>query len=301
MRTVTAPFRRTAALVLLVLLLQACDSRTPVATSATARPGALPTSSTQVRRVPAVRTVPDGSASGPISATAMCPSGQVLLGGGYALASGASAERAAVFEDYPSSASAWKVTVSNASVGGPLTLTVYADCLQARFSVTTQLIVSTQTVPNDGGLRTVVAHCPANTTVTGGGYRDAGYSGGPAGNGWQATYIPRGENPPATVRVFALCASHNLQSALIATATQPVAVGGTAAASIACPSGGMLVGGGYSYDGTPSFAFVDAPDSAFGSWQVQLADQGIAGALGSPGTLRASAVCVGNAAPVIGG
>jgi hypothetical protein len=262
--------------------------------------GSAPTPTAQMRRVPAIRAVADSGTSGPISATARCPGGQVLLGGSYALSSGVSVQRAAVVEDYPSSASAWTVTVINDSVGGPLTLTVYADCLHAQFSMTTQMIVNAPTVPNDGSLHTFIAHCPVGTTITGGGYRDAGSSGSPAGDGWQATYIPRSENPPAKVRIFALCASHNLQPGLIATATQSVAVGETATVSIACPIGELLVGGGYSYDGTPSFAFVDEPDSDFASWQVQLADQGIAGGLGFPGTLTASAVCVRIASPITG-
>jgi hypothetical protein len=164
-----------------------------------------------------------------------------------------------------------------------------------------RLIATTQTVPNDAALHTLAAHCPAGTTVTGGGYRDAGYSGGPTADGWQATYIPRGENPPATARLYALCASHNLQPGEIASATQAVAVGGTATLSVAFPGGELLVGGGYSYDGTPSFAFTNAPSSDFASWQVQLTDQGIAGGLGFAGTLKASALCVRIASPISSG
>jgi hypothetical protein len=300
MWTATAPFRLMTAVVLMVPILLACGSCAPAVTSATTGPAVIPPPTAQMTRVPAVRAVADSGTSGPISATARCPGGQVMLGGSYALSSTASVQRAAVPEDYPSSASAWTVTVINADVGGPLTLTVYADCLHAQFSVTTQLIVMAPTVPNDASLHTFVAHCPMGTTVTGGGYRDAGYGGSPTGDGWQTTYIPRGENPPATVRIFALCASHNLQPGVIATDTQAVAVGGTATVSIVCPAGGLLVGGGYRYDGTPSFAFVDAPVSDFASWQVQLADQGIAGGLGRPGTLAASAVCVRIASPITG-
>jgi hypothetical protein len=225
----------------------------------------------------------------------------VLLGGGYALSSGRNVQRAAVIENYPASVNAWTVTVTNGTDGGPLTLTVYADCLLARFSVTTQMIVTTPTVPNDESLHTFVAHCPVGATVTGGGYRDGGFSGSPTESGWQATYIPRGENPPPTVSVFALCASGALQPGVIAVTAQAVAVGGRTTLSMACPAGVLLVGGGYRYDSLPSDAYVDAPASDFASWHVELADQGIAGGLGRAGTLTASAVCVRIASPSVSG
>lgn len=238
-----------------------------------------------------VQSVPDSGASGNVTATATCPSGQVMLSGGYALSGGMQVQRASVLEDYPASVSAWTVTVVNAAIGGALTLTVYADCLQANFAVTTQLVVNPQTVPNDQSLHTFVAQCPVGTVVTGGGYRDTGFGGSPTGNGWQATFVPLGENPPANARTFALCASSPLRPALIATTTQSVAVGGAAPVSIACPAGRLLVGGGYSYNGLPSFAFVDRPASDFASWQIQFQDQGLGGGPGEPGTLTASAAC----------
>jgi hypothetical protein len=79
---------------------------------------------------------------------------------------------------------------------------------------------------------------------------------------------------------------------LIAVTSQAVAVGGSATLSVACPAGELLVRGGYRYDGLPSDAYVDEPASDFASWQVELADQGIAGEQGSAGTLTARAVCV---------
>jgi hypothetical protein len=215
-----------------------------------------------------------------------------VLGGGYALSGGVNVQRAAVSEDFPPSVNAWTVTANNATSGGPLTLTVYADCLLADGSVTTRMIVTTPTVPNDAALHTFVAHCPQGTTVTGGGYRDGGFNGSPTEDGWQVTYIPRSENPPPTVRVMAVCASQPLQPGSMATATQAVTVGGRATLGIACPAGELLVGGGYRYDGSPATAYVNAPASDFASWQVALADQGIAGGAGFPGTLTARAVCL---------
>jgi hypothetical protein len=215
-----------------------------------------------------------------------------MLGGGYALSSGVNVERAAVIENYPASVDAWTVTVSNASDGGPLTLTAYADCLLSQFPVTTQIVVTTLTVPNDESLHTFGAACPVGTTATGGGYRDGGFSGGPTEHGWQATFIPRGENPPPSVRVFAICARHNLQVGSIAVTSHAIEAGGSATLIVACSSGELLVGGGYSYNGLPANAYVDEPASDFAAWQVELADQGIAGGQGSGGILTASAVCV---------
>jgi hypothetical protein len=250
--------------------------------------------------VSSARTVADSGTSSPVTVTATCPSGHVVLGGGYALSGGVNVERAAVIEDFPTSVTTWTVTANGATGGGPLTLTVYAGCLLEGGPVTTQMIVSTPTVPNDGSLHTFVAPCPVGTTVTGGGYRDGGFNGSPTEDGWQVTYIPRGENPPPTVRVFAICASQQVHVGVIATATQAVAVGGRATLAIACPAGELLVGGGYRYDGAPSTAYVNEPASDFASWQVEILDQGIAGAAGYPGTLTANAVCVWTAPPSAG-
>jgi hypothetical protein len=299
MRTDTAPLWAMAALVLLVTALAACSGSSLVVTSTPARPTATssPTSSlttpptTPMTRASSVRAVADSSVSGPISATATCPDGHVMLSGGYALSDGLNVQRAAVFEDYPASENTWTATAANPDVSGPLTLTVYADCLLACFAVTTQVVVTTPTVPNGGSLSTFVARCPVGTTVTGGGSRDDGLNGSPSGNGWQATCIPRGENPPPTVSVFALCASGSLQPGVIAESSQTVAVGGSATLSIACPTGEVLVGGGFRYYGLPSDASVDEPANDFASWQVTLADLNAEGQ-GSAGTLTASAVCV---------
>jgi hypothetical protein len=247
-----------------------------------------------------VRTVADSGASGLITATASCPDGQALLGGGYALSGSVNVQRAAVLDNYPASVNSWTVTVSNADDSGPLTLTVYADCLLIRLAVTTQIVVTTPAAPNDGSLHTFVTHCPVGTTVTGGGSRDWGFNESPTRDGWQATYIPGSENPPPTATVFALCASGALQPGLIASTSRAVAVGDNATLSIACPADELLVGGGYYYDGLPSDAYVDEPSSDFASWRVALADLDAQGQ-GSAGTLTSSAVCVRIASPSASG
>ncbi len=294
MRKAATSFRPIAGLALAACVLLACGTSTSVVTSNTAVPTktSTPAPSAQMTAVTVVQSVANSGASGPVTATASCPSGQVMLSGGYALTGGANVQPAAVQEDYPASTSAWTVTVLNTTVGGSLTLTVYADCPHANFAVTTQIVANPQTVPNDASLHTLSAMCPAGTSVTGGGYRDSGFGSGPTGNGWQATYIPRGENPPATARLYAVCASSALQAAAPATTTQPVAQGATGSATVACPAGQLQVGGGYGYSGTPSFAYTDAPTSGFAGWQIQLADQGIPGGPGGAGTLTASAVCM---------
>jgi hypothetical protein len=242
-------------------------------------------------RVAAVRAVADSRVSGLITATATCPAGQVMLGGGYALSGSANLQSAAILDDYPASVNAWTVTLTNADDDGPLTLTVYADCLLRRLSVTTHMVVTTPTDPNGGPLHTFVTHCPVGAMVTGGGSRDWGFNESPTRDGWQATYIPGSENPPPTATVFAVCASGALQPGVIVSASQAVTIGASASLSVACPADELLVGGGYYYDGLPSDAYVDEPSSDFSSWQVELADQDAQGQ-GIAGTLTASAVCV---------
>jgi hypothetical protein len=121
MRTTTTRSHLIVALVLTAVALPACGGSSSLVS---ARPDATTSPTANMTRVAAVRAVAESGTSGPVTATAACPDGQVMLGGGYARAGDVRVQRAAVIEDYPSSARARTVTAINATAGGPLTLTV---------------------------------------------------------------------------------------------------------------------------------------------------------------------------------
>jgi hypothetical protein len=62
------------------------------------------------------------SSQGPYTATASCPAGQPLLGDGFDEHGTTNAQQAGTLASYPTSASTWTLTGTNAAVGGPLCL-----------------------------------------------------------------------------------------------------------------------------------------------------------------------------------
>jgi hypothetical protein len=144
----------------------------------------------------------------------------------------------------------------NATLGGPLRLVVYADCLQANFAVTTSIVP----VGPAGGTQT--ASCPSGMVVTGGGYKDNGHFSWllPSGSGWQGSLAGNGN--PTTL--YAICASSPLQAGATPAIPASVASSGIGTATVSCPAGQLLVGGGFRVT-PPAVDFVSEPAQAPGS------------------------------------
>lgn len=270
----------------IMLVLLACGATTTIAggsPTATATATLAPPTSTPVpapsatlTEVSTVKQVAN-SAQGPVSASVQCPAGQVMVSGGYSLTGGTNAQQADVLNSYPSSSSTWSVTELNATVGGPLTLTVFADCLKANFSVTTSIVSAGPA----GG--TVSKSCPAGSLVTGGGYQGSGQFSafGPSGNGWSATVFS------SSTKVYAICATGGLKAGSRPSATGAIASDGSGTAAVACPSGSLLVGGGFS-ETPPSVVFTSRGNSALTQWQVQASDRSFGSASNLSVTARAT-------------
>ena len=199
------------------------------------------------------------------AATASCPSGEPLLGGGFIVRlDDANGEDGTVPDDsYPSSSTTWKVDVTTAASG--IHVTTIAVCLKANFAAATKIVQTS----NGGGDTTVV--CPSGSAVTGGGFRSGGGTNAaskPSGNGWKiSTGIPFGGSASPTA--YAVCATQGLQAAGVKTATKTVADGTVTSNGAACSSGQYPVGGGYNgyLPGGDSFwrVFLNAPETGQGT------------------------------------
>ena len=226
-----------------------------------------------------------------VTASAACPGGEPLLSGGYSL----QADAGYVVSSYPSSASAWTVTVhneGNGGTGGPVTLTAYANCLQANFPVTAQVASASPSVLADGNARSASINCPAGTLVTGGGFQ--GSNGNslsmPSGNGWTAQLSVQ-VGSSATPKLFVICASGKLTAGATPSNSAPVTIATPADLTVGCPTGQLLVGGGYGEGDYLGGASTSAGTSDFTQWLVQATIQGATGP-GATITETGYAVCI---------
>lgn len=249
------------------------SSQTPVVTGTAAQSGA-PTLAPAATATPTVapqanvvgvfsNAVAVGSNSSG-SASASCPSGKPLLGGGFIVRlDGAGEDGIPPANSYPSSGATWTVSVS--TLAGSVHLTAIAVCLQANFAATTQIVQA-----SNGGPDTTVA-CPSGSALTGGGFRSGDGTNAasqPNGNGWKvSTGIPMGGSASPTA--YAVCATQGLKAAATTSNTKTVANGTVTSNGAVCASGQYPVGGGYNgyTPGADTFwhVFLDSPDVGQGT------------------------------------
>ena len=236
----------------------------PTATIASSVPAAPASSGPPyIEQASAQTTVPAGESA---AAVAACPTGSLMLGGGFASAQGLQ-----VIASMPDP-TGWLVTGLN-DTAGALTLTAYASCLHNADG--TIQVVSAQ-VPVSGA---PIARCPAGEIVTGGGYADGtgslevyistplGDSNTP-GNAWSVMAHPD-QNADEPITVYAVCLSgSSLTSTLIR--DDKVTYGSGADAlnfTMTCPSGAVMASGGY--EGTGAYiSRVNSTDTTI--WEVQV-------------------------------
>ncbi|HKD75595.1 MAG TPA: hypothetical protein VKB76_08880, partial [Ktedonobacterales bacterium] len=151
-----------------LLFMAACGS-TGTVTTGPSGATATPKSAAQVQVTQAVNSlsIANSSASDG-SVTATCPSGTVLLGGGYSFTGDDNAKQSFMLASYPAGTNTWTVTETNPQAGGAMTLYAYAECLKASFNVTTQIQSATS-----GSNGTGTASCPGGTILTGGGFKQS--------------------------------------------------------------------------------------------------------------------------------
>lgn len=247
-----------------------CAGCIPIAstTSTSTSTGSVPTA-TATTPPPALQVV-SASQSGKdataaqLSATATCPTGAPLVSGGYMLQMGSSSQLITISANYPSAANAWTATELNPQSGGSVTLTAFADCMQATPAVATTLVTA-----NSDGNGNATASCASGQTLTGGGFNQtpngsnviaASY---PVANSWQTAQLSTVQHH--TYTAYAVCATSGLASASLAMAGATVPNNKTGSAAATCPGGQILVGGGYK---AVNGAYVTITDLHFGAMQA---------------------------------
>ena len=213
-------------------------------------------------------------------ATIACPSGSVLTGGGFA-------GNTDLFV-YNNSANGndWQVYAQNSSASSQ-TLNAYAICLSGASGATSQQVLNQVTAPASGVGNAVVA-CPSGSVVTGGGYAGNAnlfvYNSSEDGNGWQV-YAQNSSASSQTLNAYAICVSGisgaNSQQ-LLNQVTVPA--GGYGQAASACPSGGLLTGGGFA--GNTNLFVYNSSENDNG-WQAFAQNPSASGQL-----LNAYAICL---------
>lgn len=258
---------------LVALLLVACGASGSgtANTKATPTPAPTPAPHLSLTTVTQTQSGVDATAAD-MSATATCPQGTTLVGGGYHLQLANNEQFIYIRSDYPSAANAWTVTESNPQSGGAVTLTTYAYCLTTTNVTLTVTTTSASSPPNGMG----VATCPGGTALVGGGFKQPALIGSgwvnasyPANNGWQVTG-PAQQNGVNPFTIYALCASHPLTDQSIATATTAIANNTVGEADATCPQADYLIGGGFSKtNGALYIGEDDRASGGFTQWIVK--------------------------------
>jgi hypothetical protein len=208
-------------------------------------------------------TVPAG---GSATAIASCPSGSLLLGGGFASAAGIRITKSMPDPDV------WLVTGLN-TTNGDLPLTAYATCLHNSAG---SVRVESAEVLVSGAPR---ALCQTGEILTGGGYAFETntlevYISTPVGNPAPFSWSVNAHNlqdADQTITVYAVCLSGSGYTASLVRDAVAFAPGtGLLNFSMTCPAGSSMVSGGY--EGTGAFiSRISATDPAV--WEVQVQDK----------------------------
>jgi hypothetical protein len=226
-------------------------------------------------------SVPAGNAG---SATATCPSGTVLTGGGFA------SQISAQTKVYTQSkeGNGWEVYLYNGS-GSSQLVNAYAICLANTSGATTQALKQVSVPAGSTGSAT--ATCPAGSIVTGGGYASQTslstevYTQSKSGNGWEV-YLNNTTGSSQLVNAYAICLSGTSGSSTQILKQVSVSAGSTGSATAICSSGSILTGGGYASQPTLQTK-VYTQSKADNGWEVFMNNSS-----GASQLLNSYAICV---------
>lgn len=206
---------------------------------------------------------PAGFTNQSVNLTVTCPSGTYLMSGGYQLTdpAGTSGEYnlANVPDVYPLSTTSWYFTSSYTDPKSA-PFYAYANCLQTDYPIRTLIVSGPATLQGNGDYS---VPCPTGMIVTGGGWRYNRHM-----NSWQV--IGNKWDANGAELVYAICA--NFDTGGINTENTASIVSNTvklsSSVSVACPTGQLLVGGGFISNGPPSVLDVNTSlaTTDFSSW-----------------------------------
>jgi len=208
---------------------------------------------------------PLAAAGGFIRATAECPTGKVVLGGGaLVVGEGAGDFNTRLQESGPGTVgggatSAWLVSMKNEDVNNPHSIGIFAVCANPLAGYE---VVASSTVPlgASGGFTRQTAQCPAGKLVLGGGALVVGENtadfntrlqeSGPSttGGGVTSLWLVSMKNTdagPHTIQIFAVCANPPTgYEVVVSSSFLLTASGGFIQQTADCPAGKVVLGGG---------------------------------------------------------
>ncbi len=226
-------------------------------------------------------SVPAGSVG---SATAECPSGSIVTGGGFASQSSLSTE---VYTQ-SKQGNGWQVYLYN-TTGSSQLVNAYAICLSgvSGSAATTQILNQVSVAANSNGSAT--ATC-ASGILTGGGFASQSnlstkvYTQSKQGNGWQV-YLSNKTASSQLVNAYAICLTGAGTGSTQVLKQVSIPAGSTGSATATCPSGTFVTGGGYASQ-TEAGTKVYTQSKEGNGWEVYMNNT-----TGSSQLLNAYAIC----------
>ena len=196
------------------------------------------------------------------SATVTCPSGTVLMGGGFATNPGV------YVYTHNKTGNGWRAYGANLTVSSKL-LNVYAVCGSNFTDAVVQQVFEQVTVPaNDIG--NAVVSCPFGSTVIAGGFASKSdgtlkvYNSTKKDNGWQA-YARNSKGSGQALNAYAICLSTpSTTSSTIVWESVQIAAGATGGVHSTCSSGWGTGGGFALQDGLEVF---NSTPNEWNSWE----------------------------------
>jgi hypothetical protein len=268
---------------LLLFLLASCSTTpaagsAPIATLSSSR-ASTPVAGSQatMQRMTSSTSVGAG-VTGAVSVTAYCPLETAMLSGGYVLGGGDNAASTQILQDRPNTSSSWTVVAENAAVGGPYTLTTYADCLNSKTPPVTLIVNTPVSSPADSNFHEASAACPGGSVVTGGGFASGigaeaslpstGVGPAQSANAWY-TQIGMTQDQTQTPAVYAVCVSStsSFVAGSLPTTSQPITTT-SGDLSVSCPAGQLLVGGGFTLDQVGANVYASTLSADGSQWTV---------------------------------
>jgi len=231
----------------LILLFSACTGTPQRATAPSVSALLLPVIYTTTAHIQSGKTR---------SLSLSCPSGEQMLGGGFASLD--LFEYAAYIEaSYPSSSTTWTVVGTAPASFFDLEADIY--CSKAHPPIDLHLVHAT-------GTTTASVACPQKMLVLGGGFSSSQPIGvsRPQGNGWMSA------SSATSIQVYALCVASQVQRTQVITtvfnAHSSSHSSAPGARAVACPRGQIATGGGF--EGGDRILGSQTSGSSFAGWSV---------------------------------
>jgi len=232
-------------------------------------------------------TVHVATSSGEISngVAARCPSGELMLSGGWK--ADASATLLGSYQYTSGTVISWELNF----LDSPGQATASTLCLQ-RMTTASLIQRRASTTVDAGASGTVIAACAAGEVLVGGGYGNVTHGDlvnsdvSPDHSGFRLTAANH-TSFPLHVDAYAECLSApKARLTVPAPAQQDIGAHGSGAVQVSCPQGALLSGGGINLLNGSAVVTAFAPISAT-TWQAQIQNQTIVGT-----TVKLSALCL---------